>query len=133
MIMSNRTILVVDNEEAILNTFEQAFSRDGYKVRTAESAEEALELLKGEKIQVMFLDLNMPGMNGVDLCKEIRKDFPMAIIHAITGYSSLFELVDCREAGFDDYFTKPADLKILLQAAQDAFEKIDRWKKKDIA
>lgn len=129
--MSNRKILVVDDEMAILNMFEQAFSRAGYKVRTAESAEEALELLKGEKIQVMFLDLNMPGMDGVDLCKEIRKDFPMAIIHAVTGYSSLFELADCREAGFDDYFTKPADLKIILQAAQDAFEKIDRWKKKD--
>lgn len=130
MIMSNRKILVVDDEEAILNMFVQAFSRDGYKVRSAESAEEALELLKGDKIQVMFLDLNMPGMNGVDLCKEIRKDFPMAIIHAVTGYSSLFELADCREAGFDDYFTKPADLKILLRAAQDAFEKIDRWKKR---
>jgi len=128
--MINRKILVVDDEEAILNMFVQAFSRGGYEVRTAESAEEALELLKGDKIQVMFLDLNMPGMNGVDLCKEIRKDFPMAIIHAVTGYYSLFELADCREAGFDDYFTKPADLKMLLNAAQDAFEKIDRWKKR---
>jgi len=130
--MSNRTLLVVDDEEAILNMFEQAFSLDGYKVRTAESAEEALELLKGEKIQVMFLDLHMPGMNGVDLCKEIRKDFPIAIIHAVTGYSysSLFEIADCSEAGFDDYFTKPADLKMLLRAAQDAFEKIDRWEKR---
>jgi CheY-like chemotaxis protein len=130
MIMSNRTLLVVDDEKAILNMFEQAFSLDGYKVRTAESAEEALELLKGEKIQVMFLDLHMPGMNGVDLCKEIRKDFPIAIIHAVTGYSSLFEIAECSEAGFDDYFTKPADLKMLLRAAQDAFEKIDRWKKR---
>jgi len=128
--MINRKILVVDDEEAILNMFVQAFSRGGYEVRTAESAEEALELLKGDKIQVMFLDLNMPGMNGVDLCKEIRKDFPMAIIYAVTGYSSLFELADCREAGFDDYFTKPADLKMLLKAAQDAFGKIDRWKKR---
>ena len=128
--MSNRKILVVDDEEAIRNLFEQAFSRDAYKVRTAESAEEALELLKDEKIQVMFLDLNMPGMNGIDLCKEIRKDFPMAIIHAVTGYSSLFELADCREAGFDDYFTKPVNLTALQKAAKDAFEKLDRWKKR---
>ena len=128
--MDKRKILVVDDDEHIRNLFEQAFSRGGYKIRSAESAEEALEILKGEKIQVMFLDLNMPGMNGIDLCKEILKDFPMAIIHAVTGYSSLFELADCREAGFDDYFTKPADLKMLLRAAQDAFEKIDRWKKR---
>ena len=113
-----------------MNLFEQAFSRAGYTVRSAEGAEEALEILKGEKIQVMFLDLNMPGMNGIDLCKVIRKDFPLAIIHAVTGYFSLFELADCREAGFDDYFTKPADLKMLLSAAQDAFEKLDRWKKR---
>jgi DNA-binding response OmpR family regulator len=128
--MSKRKLLIVDDEVAIRNMYEQAFSRGGYKVRSAESAEEALEILKGEKIQVMFLDLNTPGMNGLDLCKEVRKDFPMAIIHAVTGYSSLFELADCREAGFDDYFTKPADLKMLLRAAQDAFEKIDRWKKR---
>jgi DNA-binding response OmpR family regulator len=128
--MSKRKLLIVDDEVAIRNMYEQAFSRGGYKVRSAESAEEALEFLKDEKIQVMFLDLNTPGMNGLDLCKEVRKDFPMAIIHAVTGYSSLFELADCREAGFDDYFTKPADLKMLLRAAQDAFEKIDRWKKR---
>jgi len=78
----------------------------------------------------MFLDLNLPGMNGVELCRKIRKDRPIAVIHAITGYASLFELTDCREAGFDDYFTKPADMEMLLTAAQNAFEKVDRWKKR---
>jgi CheY-like chemotaxis protein len=42
---------------------------------------------------------------------------------------TLFELADCREAGFDDYFTKPVELKLLMKAAEDAFEKLDRWKK----
>jgi CheY-like chemotaxis protein len=52
--------------------FELAFSKKGYTVRCAEkSAEEALEILKDEKIMVMFLDLNMPGMNGVELCRKI--------------------------------------------------------------
>ncbi len=128
--MNKKQILVVDDEGDIRNMFEQAFSRDGYKVLVAENAEEALKLLKDGKTQVMFLDLNMPGMNGITLCKKIRKNFPIAIIHAVTGYSSLFELADCSEAGFDDYFTKPTDFKILSKAAQDAFEKIDRRKKK---
>ena len=109
---------------------ELAFSKDGYIVRSAESAEEALEILKDEKFQVMFLDLNLPRMNGVELCKQIRKDMPIGIIYAVTGYASLFELADCREAGFDDYFTKPVKLEMLFRAAQDAFEKIDRWKKR---
>ncbi len=128
--MREKKILVVDDEDVIRDLFEKAFSKVGYSVRSAKSGEKALEILKDEKIQIMFLDLKLPGMNGVELCRKIRKDFPIAIIYAVTGYSSLFELADCREAGFDDYFTKPADLKMLLKATQDAFEKIDRWKKR---
>lgn len=125
-----KKIFIVDDEETIRNMLEKAFSKTGYSVRCAESAEEALDILKEEKFQVMFLDLKLPGMNGVELCRKIRKDFTIAIIYAVTGYASLFELSDCREAGFDDYYTKPVELATLLKAAQDAFEKIDRWKKK---
>ncbi|MCK4792604.1 MAG: response regulator [Desulfobacteraceae bacterium] len=126
MVMNN-TVLVVDDEAPILNMLERAFIKNGYTVRSAESAEEALKILKHENIQVMFLDLKLPGISGVDLCRQIRKDKPIAIIYAITGYTSLFELAECREAGFDDYFTKPVELEILWKAARDAFEKLDRW------
>ena len=125
--MENK-ILVVDDEAAIRDSFEKAFTAKGFFVRCAETAEEALEILKVENIQVMFLDLNLPEMSGVELCKRIRKDKPVSMIHAVTGYTSLFELVDCRDAGFDDYFTKPVELKSLFKAAEDAFEKIHRWK-----
>jgi DNA-binding response OmpR family regulator len=128
--MSEKKILVVDDEVHIRDMLGKAFSKAGYTVRLAESAEETLDILKDDKIQVMFLDLKLPGMNGLKLCRKIRKEFPIAIIHAITGYASLFELADCREAGFDDYFIKPVDLEVLFKAAQDAFEKIDRWKKR---
>jgi len=127
--MENK-ILVVDDEAAIRDSFEKAFTAKGFFVRCAETAEEALEILKVENIQVMFLDLNLPEMSGVELCKRIRKDKPVSMIHAVTGYTSLFELVDCREAGFDDYFTKPVELKSLFKAADDAFEKLNRWKQK---
>ena len=123
--MSEKKILVVDDEEVIRSTFELAFSKKGYTVRCAKSAEEALEILKDEKILVMFLDLNMPGMNGVELCRKIRKDFPTAIIHAVTGYSSLFEPAECWEAGFDVYLNKPVHLEKLFKAAQDAFNKLE--------
>ena len=124
-----RKILIVDDEEDIRSIFEKAFSRKGYVVRSSTNAEEALEILKQDTINVMFLDLMLPEMNGVELCKEIRKTNPMAVIYAVTGYASLFEVVDCRDAGFDDYFSKPIDLEMLFKAAQDAFEKLDRWKK----
>ena len=128
--MSDRYILVLDDELAILTALEKVFSRAGYTAFLAETAEEALGILEKENINVMFLDLNLPGMNGVELCRKIRKDRPIAVIHAITGYASLFELTDCREAGFDDYFTKPANMEMLLTAAHNAFEKVDRWKKR---
>ncbi len=126
--MQKKKILIVDDEKAIINLLKQAFSRAGYDVISAESAEAALELLQNETIHVMFLDLNLPGMNGMELCRKIRKEIPMANIFAVTGYASLFELADCRETGFDDYFKKPVNIKILVKTAEDAFEKIRRWK-----
>ncbi len=130
--MSEKKILIVDDDEFILDSFEMAFRKVGYIVRSAESAEKALEILNQEDINIMFLDLNLPGMNGVELCKQIRNDNPMALIYAVTGYNSLFEFTDCREAGFDDYFSKPVNLSVLLKTAEHAFETLDRWKKEQI-
>ncbi len=128
--MSEKRILVVDDEKQIRDMYSQAFARAGYEVTTAESAEDALEIFKKEQFWVLFLDLNLPGMNGVELCREIRKQYPMAIPYAVTGYASLFELSDCRDAGFEDYFTKPASLSDLVEAAEHAFKKLARWKKR---
>jgi DNA-binding response OmpR family regulator len=127
--MVQNKILIVDDEKAIINLMELAFVRAGFEVRSAESGEEALKILKTDKIQIMFLDLNMSGMNGIELCQAIRKNMTLAMIFAITGYASLFELSDCRDAGFDDYFKKPVNIKTLVATAQDAFEKINRWAK----
>ena len=128
--MPKRKLLVVDDEESIRDVLSQLFSKAGYIVRLAESAENGLQLALKENIHVMFLDLNLPGMNGIELCQRIRKERPMAIIHAVTGYPSIFELSACREAGFDDYFTKPVNLQWLARAAEIAFEKIERWKRR---
>jgi len=127
--MSDKKILVVDDEAPIIHLLKQVFSRAGYHVCSAENGENALALLENEKIQVMFFDLNMPGMNGIELCREVKKNMPMSIIYAITGYASLFELSDCREAGFEDYFKKPVNIKTLIKAADDAFERHERWRK----
>jgi CheY-like chemotaxis protein len=125
--MEINKILVVDDEESIRNLFLDAFNKEEYTVVTVENGEDALELLAKENIKVMFLDLNLPGMNGNELCKKVRQFHPLAIIHAITGYNSLFELVDCRRSGFDDYFTKPLDLPQVYRATKEAFNKLERW------
>jgi len=130
--MSENKILVVDDKEAIQDMFRQVFTKAGYVVYLAKSAEKAIEILRQESIMVMFLDLKMPEMNGVDLCKKIRLDNQIGIIYALTGYVDLFGLVECRTAGFDDIFTKPASTELLLEATQEAFNKIERWKLCDL-
>lgn len=120
-------VLVVDDEKMIRNLLRKALTREGYEVSCAENAEDALKILGKETIYVMFLDLKLPGMNGVELCREIRETYPVSVIYAITGYASDFEISDCRGAGFEDYFTKPVDLHTIFKAAANAFEKINRW------
>ena len=120
-------ILLVDDEVEILSMLQEALSMRDYTVITAENAEKALEVLARESVMVMFLDLNLPGMSGIDLCRKIRNDNQIAIINALTGYSNIYGLLECRGAGFDDFFIKPVSLKTLFKAVEDAFEKIDRW------
>lgn len=125
----NNKILFVDDEENILRLLTRVFTRAGHQVLTATSAEAALKLLQDEDVHVMFFDLNMPGMSGLELCRHVKRERPMDVVFALTGYANLFELSECREAGFDDYFKKPADLKLLQEVAKAAFEKQNRWKR----
>lgn len=121
-----RKILVVEDEQRVRDFLTDAFVEQGYDVVAVSDAEEALVALTPE-IQVMFLDLKLPGeMNGLELCKKIRKDYSTACIYAMTGHSTLFELADCRAAGFDDYFTKPFRLETLYMAAAQAFDRIEK-------
>jgi CheY-like chemotaxis protein len=126
--MGPKRVLVVDDESCICLQFSKALSQAGYEVKTAGSAEEALRLMHDWPAQLLFLDLNLPAMNGLDLCREIRKGWPWSISIAVTGYASLFELVDCREAGFEDYYIKPVSLQALCESAHQAFKKLERWK-----
>ncbi len=123
-------ILVVDDELSIRDLFEETFHEAGYDVFLAENGEQALHILKDEQIDVIFLDLRLFGMNGIELCRKIRKTKPLSIIYAITGWAALFEIEECREAGFDDYFAKPMAPETMSQAVVDAFEKLNRWKKR---
>ncbi|HOD54270.1 MAG TPA: response regulator [Candidatus Cloacimonadota bacterium] len=125
--MNSRRILILDDEDMIRMLLRRLLEKKGFEIVEASSAEEALEILKNDFIQIMFFDLMLPGMNGIELCKLVKKQHPIAIIYAMTGYTSVFELASTREAGFDDYFLKPLKLDIILKAAEDAVEKLSRW------
>jgi len=126
----DRTLLIVDDEASIRDLFQSAFSDVCCEVHQAENSEQALHILQQHDIGLIFLDLKLFGMNGIELCRQIKKNRPVSIIYAITGWTGLFEVEECREAGFDDYFTKPVQLDVLFIAVEDAFEKLERWKKR---
>jgi DNA-binding NtrC family response regulator len=123
--MSERKILVVDDEASIREMLEMALGKAGYLVRLAIGAEEALGILRKEYIPVMFIDLGLEKMNGFELCANIRKRNPEAIIYALTGYAGIFWPQEMLAAGFNDYFAKPISLKYLCQAVKESFIKLD--------
>ncbi len=124
--MDKKKVFIVDDEESIRELFEIAFTDAGFEVILAETAEAALDIFtKNEELLVVFTDLNLPGMNGLDLCKRMLRVRPDAYLYAVTGYASIFDPQMCEEAGFTDYFFKPVDLKSLITAANEAFSLIE--------
>ncbi|HMA61439.1 MAG TPA: response regulator [bacterium] len=126
----NDKVIIVDDEKSLLELYCDIFEETEYTVFAETNPVEALDTIQDENIQVMFFDLKMPEMSGLDLCRKIREKNSIALIHAITGHSSLFELSEVREAGFDDYFNKPISPGLLMSAADQAFDKMKRWSRK---
>ena len=126
--MAAQRILVVDDEQSIRSLFQKALSRKGYEVEIASSAEEALEMFGRDPFWVVLTDLRLPNMDGLELCRRINDDFPFAVLLAMTGFVSVYELSACREAGFEDLFIKPVNLQVVIGEIEHAFSKISRWK-----
>ena len=122
-----KTILVVDDEESIRAILDDILTKAGYNSRLVESAEEALDILKTETFPVMFLDIQLPRMSGIELCKKIRQKNPVSLIYAMTGYATVFDVFEFRKAGFDDCFMKPFVMERILRATEEAFERVRRW------
>lgn len=120
-------ILIVENELDILNIFEELFIDEGYKVFTAANGEEGFIEYLNTFPKVIFIDLNLEGINGFELCKKIKSDNPACLCFAITSYSIDYKINKSRESGFDDYFTKPISNNQLLEITKNAFNIINRW------
>jgi len=127
--LTEKTLLVVDDEQALRDFFRDALADAGYRVLTAEGAPDALEILSREDVGLLLLDLNLFGMNGIELGRKIRRERPLCILYAMTGWTGLFEVEECREAGFDDFFAKPLSVDFLCRAVDEAFEKLGRWRR----
>ena len=111
--MSTSTILVVDDEPQIRRVMRTTLSSNGYTVVEAKSGEEALDLIRKERPELVLLDVNMPGMSGLEVCREIRDQSDIAII-MLTVRNTERDKVLALDAGADDYVVKPFGIEELL-------------------
>jgi two-component system response regulator AtoC len=114
------TILAVDDDVAMCSVLDDGLSRRGIVVRTCTAAVQALELMRNEEFDVLLTDLLMPGVGGIDLCREalaIRPGLPVVVI---TAFGSLESAVSAMRAGAYDFITKPFELDVLAMALRRA-------------
>ena len=104
--MSAGRILVVDDDPQIRRVLKVTLSGQGYEVDDAKNGETALEKVRESRFDLVLLDMNMPGIGGVDACRAIRQQSEVAII-MLTVRDNETDKVEALDAGADDYVTKP--------------------------
>jgi DNA-binding NtrC family response regulator len=128
--MEKLKMMLVDDEERFLSTTKKLLSRKGIEALTASSGAEALEKLKTRNIQVVILDVKMPGMDGIETLKQIKRQFPLVEVIMLTGHGTVESAVEGLKSGATDYLTKPTDIAELLKKAEEAFDKRQRLEEK---
>jgi two-component system alkaline phosphatase synthesis response regulator PhoP len=108
--------LIVDDEEDILELIELNLTREGYDVLTATTGEQALQLAQTHHPELAILDLMLPGIDGLEVCKILKRDPRTEQMHVIilTAKSADSDIVTGLELGADDYMTKPFSSKVLV-------------------
>jgi two-component system, OmpR family, KDP operon response regulator KdpE len=107
------SLLIVDDERAIRLSLRTILENFGFEIVEAARGEEALALVRGSRFDAVLLDINMPGMGGIEVCRMMRKAAPRLPIVMLTVQGSEDRKVEALDAGADDYITKPFQLREL--------------------
>jgi CheY-like chemotaxis protein len=126
--MSTKTILLVDDTKLFLELEKNFLKLSPVRVLTASSGEEALEVIRKERPDLVFMDLHMPGMGGAACCGKIKADPSLSDIPVVmvTSSGKDEDLELCGQAGCDGYVTKPIDRRVFLEKARGHLHSIDR-------
>lgn len=108
------TVLIVDDEASIRISLRTILSGIGFSVVEAARGEEAISLVRTAQFDVVLLDINMPGLGGIEVCRLMRKNAPLLPIVMLTVQGSEDRKVEALDAGADDYITKPFQLRELI-------------------
>ncbi len=121
--MEEFSVLLVDDEEDFLRTIIKRLSKRGIKAQGASRGEQALAMLAEEPRDVVVLDVKMPGMDGIEVLKRIKEQWPTTEVIMLTGHASIDAAMEGMGCGAFDYLMKPADLEDLLYKLEDAYRK----------
>lgn len=120
----SQQVLFVDDEEAILEALEHCTFDEEWEMLTAGSGPEALEVLSRSQVSVVVSDYRMPGMNGVELLKQVHERFPKTIRMILSGYAEAHVVVEAiNEGHVDRFLAKPWDDEDLIRAVNDGVHK----------
>ena len=108
------SILIVDDDNHLRMSLSFILKKENYRVETAASAEEALDCLKSHEYDLMFLDLNLPGMGGIDLPIEVHRHYPRMLVLILTAYAGLESAIQAIRLGARDYLNKPVEPMVIL-------------------
>jgi two-component system alkaline phosphatase synthesis response regulator PhoP len=119
-----KKLLIVDDEAHIRMLIEQTLEEledEGVSFLTAENGEQALEIIQAENPQLVFLDVMMPKLNGMEVCRRVKKDLKMenVFIILLTAKGQELDRQKGQEVGADVYMTKPFDPEVLLTKAKE--------------
>jgi DNA-binding NtrC family response regulator len=126
MTTEQMTILLVDDEERLLETTKKLFEKMNIRVFTAQSGKQALGTVEKNGVDVVFLDVKMPGFDGMKTLREIKRISPLAEVIILTGHATMEDAVEGLKLGAMDFLIKPLSMKELLEKAEEAFEKVKR-------
>ncbi len=128
--MKNVKIMLVDDEERFLATTQKLLNKKGYDAITASSGSQALEILGQKQVHVVILDVKMPGMDGIETLKAIKKQYPMVEVIMLTGHATVESAVQGLKTGASDYLMKPAEIDDLIERAEEAYARRQQLEEK---
>ena len=129
--MKKIKLLLVDDEKPFLDTITKRLEKRELNVSAVYSGKEALaELENNKSIEVIILDVKMPGMDGIETLGEIKKRFPLVEVIMLTGHATVETAIDGMKIGAFDYLMKPCDLDVLVTKVEDAAAKKRRHDEK---
>src|SRR5436190_379364 len=112
--MEERRILIIEDEQKIADTLKFGLSENGFFVKVAYDGNMGYRLFKTQDFDIVLLDVNLPGMNGYDVCKSIRSINASVPIIMLTALSSLDDKLEGYDMGADDYMVKPFEFRELV-------------------